>query len=255
MNRVASLAYGVVTYTIFFATFLYTIGFLGNFGVPKTIDSGSAIPVVQAVLVNLGLLALFALQHSVMARQGFKAWWTRIVPRQIERSTYVLATCVALGLLFWLWQPLPSAVWSVQEPALRTLAWGLFGVGLATVLYSTFLIDHFDLFGLRQVVLYFREHEYSEKRFSTPSLYRFIRHPLYVGWFITFWATPDMSAGRLLLAAVSTAYILVAIVFEERDLSQLLGEEYRSWRSRTPMFVPRLRRSAPEHTLSTAESR
>jgi len=254
MTRVASLAYGAVTYAIFLAIFLYTVGFLTNTGVPKSIDSGTAGPALQAVLVNLGLLTIFALQHSVMARQGFKAWWTRIVPRQLERSTYVLASCAAFASMYALWQPLPATLWSVEEPILRGLLWGLFALGLATVLYSTFLIDHFDLFGLRQVVLYFRRSEYTEKRFSTPSLYRHIRHPLYVGWFITFWATPDMSVGHLLLASVASAYILVAIVFEERDLGQLLGDEYRSWRARTPMFIPRPRRSAQHVALSASQT-
>lgn len=247
MKRLAFLVYGFVSYAIFFATFLYAAGFLANLGVPKTIDGGQlpGSPEVSsaaaAVALNLGLLSVFALQHSVMARIGFKRWWTRLVPRPIERSTYVLLSSAAMILLFWAWQPLTGEVYTVAGEVGRSLMGGLFVVGLATVLYATFLIDHFDLFGLRQVVLHFRGVDYSEKHFTTPSLYRHIRHPLYVGWFITFWATPDMTVGHLLFASMSTAYILVAIVFEERDLTTLLGREYSEWRARTPMFVPRLR--------------
>lgn len=242
MNRFVALVYGIVCYAIFFGTFLYAAAFLANVGVPKTIDSGIPGSAWAALGINLSLLSVFALQHSVMARIGFKRWWTRIVPQPVERATYVLASSLAMILLFWGWQPIPAVVWGFQGEIARAILYGLFGVGLATVLYSTFLIDHFDLFGLRQVVLHFRRQRYTEKKFVTPSLYKHIRHPLYVGWFITFWATPDMTLGHLLMAGVSTAYILVAILFEERDLGTLLGEEYRSYRARTPMFVPRLSR-------------
>lgn len=246
MKRLAALLYGIVCYVVFFGTFLYAVGFLGNAVVPKSIDSGVAGSALAAVGIDLALLAIFALQHSVMARIGFKRWWTRFVPQPVERSTYVLASSLAFILLFLYWQPLPAAVFTIESGALRTAMQGLFVLGVLTVLYATFLIDHFDLFGLRQVVLYFRARPYTEKRFVTPALYKHIRHPLYLGWFLTFWATPDMTVGRLLIAVVTTAYILVAIVFEERDLSTLLGREYRAYRERTPMFVPRLGRGTRE---------
>ena len=238
MPRVAALAYGSFCYVAFFLTFLYAIGFLANIGVPKSIDSGAPGPVGAAVAVNLALLSVFALQHSVMARRGFKRAWTRIVPQPVERATYVLASSAALWLVFGLWRPIPALVWDVTGAGALALM-ALFLGGVLTVLYATFLIDHFDLFGLRQVVLYFRGHPYTEKRFASPSLYRHVRHPLYVGWFMAFWFTPQMSVGHLLFAAVASAYILVAVLFEERDLLALLGEDYRRWRERTPAFFPR----------------
>jgi protein-S-isoprenylcysteine O-methyltransferase Ste14 len=239
MRPVFALVYGVVCYAAFFATFLYAIGFIGDFAVPKTINSGAAGSPAQAVIVNLLLLGVFALQHSVMARPGFKRAWTRIVPKPVERATYVLFSSAALWLLFAFWQPIPIPVWQLHGFAAAAMQ-GLFFLGVLTVLYATFLIDHFDLFGLRQVVLYFRGTPYTEKSFRTPSLYRWVRHPLYVGWFMTFWFTPAMSAGHLLFASVASAYILVAVVFEERDLLELLGDDYRRWRERTPKFVPRI---------------
>ena len=254
MQPAFALIYGIVCYVAFFATFLYAIGFIGDFVVPKTIDSGTPGPAAQAVLVNMALLAVFALQHSVMARQGFKRAWTRIVPQPVERATYVLASSAALWLLFAFWQPIPAVVWQVHGFAAAALQ-ALFFLGVLTVLYATFLIDHFDLFGLRQVVLYFRGTPYTEKRFATPSLYRHIRHPLYVGWFMTFWFTPVMSAGHLLFAAVASAYILVAIIFEERDLLALLGDDYRRWRERTPMFVPRVGGAQADPGVDAASAR
>ncbi len=241
MKRIAFLAYGSLCYLVFLGVFVYAAGFMTNLGVPKSIDSGEDGPPFVALGINLALLPVFALQHSVMARIGFKRWWTRIVPQPVERATYVLASCAAMIGLFWAWQPLPQVIFSLESEVGRAVAHGVFGLGVAIILYSTFLIDHFDLFGLRQVVLYFRGRPYSEKTFVTPSLYRHIRHPLYVGWFVFFWATPDLTVGHLLLAGITTAYILVAIVFEERDLSTLLGPEYREYRERTPLFVPRLR--------------
>jgi protein-S-isoprenylcysteine O-methyltransferase Ste14 len=238
MPRAIALAYGSFCYVAFFLTFLYAIGFLANLVVPKSIDSGAAGPVGQAVVVNLALLSVFALQHSIMARQGFKRVWTRIVPKPVERATYVLASSAAMWLLFAFWQPIPAVVWSFDGLAGLVLM-ALFLLGVLTVLYSTFLIDHFDLFGLRQVVLHFHGKPYTEKRFATPSLYRHVRHPLYVGWFMTFWFTPQMSVGHLLFASVASAYILVAVLFEESDLLELLGEDYRRWRERTPAFIPR----------------
>ena len=217
MKRFAVLLYGICSYAIFFGTFLYAVGFLANAVVPKSIDSGTAGPVGWAVLVNLALLGVFAVQHSVMARIEFKRWWTRVIPQPIERSTYVLASSLAMILLFWGWQPIGGTLYILESEIARTFMTALFAGGVCLVLYSTFLIDHFDLFGLRQTVLYFRGVDYSEKNFVTPSLYRYIRHPLYVGWFVTFWATPDMSWGHLFMAIGTTAYILVAIVFEERE--------------------------------------
>ena len=243
MRRILALVYGGFCYVAFFCTFLYAIGFLANVVVPKSIDSGAAGPPGTAILVDLALLSVFAVQHSVMARRGFKRVWTRVVPKPVERATYVLASSAALWLLFAWWQPIPAVVWQVTGFGGAALT-ALFFLGIATVLYSTFLIDHFDLFGVRQVVLFFRGRPYTEKRFATPSLYRHVRHPLYIGWFMSFWFTPQMSAGHLLFAAVASAYILVAILFEERDLLALLGEDYRRWRERTPMFVPRFGRRA-----------
>lgn len=239
MHRLTALTYGVISYAIFFGAFLYTIGFLGNFAVPKSIDSATSAPLATALLVDGLLLALFAIQHSVMARPGFKRWWTRFVPQPIERATYVLMSSLVLILLFWAWQPLGGHLWQIENPLGRVLLSSMFFLGLATVLYSTFLIDHFDLFGLRQVVLHFQGGAYSERAFATPGLYRHVRHPLYVGWFLTFWMTPDMSMGRLLFAVACTLYILAAIPLEERDLAEALGDDYRDWRQQTPMFIPR----------------
>jgi protein-S-isoprenylcysteine O-methyltransferase Ste14 len=239
MKRSAALAYGVFGYLVFFGTFLYLIGFIGNIGVPDSIDVGPAGPIGPALLVDTALLVLFALQHSVMARPGFKRVWTRLVPAPIERTTYVLATVAVLWVMFAFWRPLPQVIWEAEGMAAALLQAGfLAGVGL--VLFSTFLIDHFDLFGLRQVVLYALGRPYEEKRFTTPLLYKWIRHPLYVGWFATIWLAPTMTVGHFLLALVWTAYVLVAIPLEEADLGLLLGDRYRQWRGRTPMFVPRL---------------
>ena len=244
IRRIAALSYGATCYAIFFATFLYLIGFLANLFVPKSIDSGTAGPAGWALLVNGGLLALFGLQHSVMARPGFKRVLTRVVPRAIERSTYVLASSAALIVLFWQWRPMPAALFEVSGPIASGVATGLYLLGYGIILYSTFLIDHFDLFGLRQVFLRAMGRPYTEKRFATPSLYKRIRHPLYVGWIITFWATPSFTVGHLLFASAMTAYILVAIPYEERDLAAQLGEPYEKWRARTPAFVPRLGRGS-----------
>jgi protein-S-isoprenylcysteine O-methyltransferase Ste14 len=252
MSRAAVLVYGVVCYAVFFVTFLYLAGFVSNLVVPKSIDSGTPGPIGAALAIDTALLILFGLQHSVMARPRFKAWWTRFVPRPIERSTYVLASSVALIALFVLWQPIPQPVWQTEGTLASLLTAGLFA-GVGMVLVSTLLIDHFDLFGLRQVVLYFRGRPYEEKRFMTPFLYKWIRHPLYVGWFMTFWITATMSAGHFLLALVMTAYILVAIPIEERDLVRALGEPYRRWRDRTPQFVPRFGGGVVRPPRSVAE--
>jgi protein-S-isoprenylcysteine O-methyltransferase Ste14 len=254
VQRIGTLLYGIVCYAIFFATFLYLVGFMGDLAVPKSIDSGAAGPLGRALAGNTLLLALFGVQHSLMARPRFKAWWTRFVPRPIERSTYVLASSAVLGLLCWLWQPIPAAVWDVSGPVGTPALRGLFLAGVALVLYSTFLIDHFDLFGLRQVVLAFRRRAYAHERFVTPSLYRLVRHPLYVGWIVAFWATPVMSAGHFLFALVMTGYILLAIPLEERDLEVVHGEEYRRWRESTPAFVPGLGRPGDAPGSQIADS-
>jgi protein-S-isoprenylcysteine O-methyltransferase Ste14 len=250
MNRFLAFGFGVASYAVFFASFLYLVGFLGNVAVPKSIDTGTAADLGRALLVDTALLLLFGIQHSVMARPRFKAWWTRFVPHAIERSTYVLASSAVLVVTYALWQPIPAAVWSVESSAAATALTALFFAGVGLVLYATFLIDHFDLFGLRQVVLYFRDREYRDRHFALPLLYRLVRHPLYVGWIITFWATPVMSVGHFLFALVMTGYILVAIPMEERDLAQLHGEQYRRWRDRTPAFVPRFGARNPETSAS-----
>ncbi len=253
MKRTAFLIYGAVSYAIFLSVFLYNAAFLANVVVPKTIDSGTAGLPLEALLINLGLLSVFAVQHTGMARPAFKRWLTRVVPEPIERATYVLASSLVFIALFYLWRPMPEVVFQAESEGVRTALTGLFVVGVLTVLYSTFLIDHFDLFGLRQVVLYFRGRPYESKRFSNPSLYRFVRHPLYIGWFITFWATPDMTQGHLLLAVVTTAYILVAIPIEERDLLDVLGDDYREWRAHTPALIPFLKpRAAKSDRASDA---
>jgi protein-S-isoprenylcysteine O-methyltransferase Ste14 len=238
IGRTLALVYGIACYAIFFVTFLYLIGWLTNLVVPVSIDSGEAGHPIAALAIDLALVALFGLQHSVMARPGFKRAWTRIVPQPIERATYVLASSVVVILMFVFWQPIPAALWHFEGAAAVVMQAVAF-LGFGIVLYTTFLIDHFDLFGLRQVFLAWRGRGYTEKRFVTPSLYRFIRHPLYVGWMISFWATPALTVGHVVFASAMTAYILIAIRYEERDLAAALGEPYRSWRASTPMFFPR----------------
>ncbi|MCW5573427.1 MAG: hypothetical protein KIT37_10400 [Steroidobacteraceae bacterium] len=237
LKRISIFLYGILSYAIFFATFLYAIGFIGNLWVPKSMDSPRETTLAAALLVNLGLLALFALQHSVMARPAFKRWWTRIVPESAERSTYVLFTSLALIALFVFWQPLGGTVWQVQSTAGRTLLYGGYAFGWALVLYATFLINHFDLFGLRQVWLQLIGRPYQPLKFVTPAPYRLVRHPLYVGWLFVFWSIPDMSATHLLFAVMTTGYILIAIRFEERDLV-VAHPEYAEYRRRVPMLVP-----------------
>jgi protein-S-isoprenylcysteine O-methyltransferase Ste14 len=247
MARTLYLLFGVAAYALFFATFLYLIAFVGNLPwVPLTVDRGGPVgPVGLAVAADIALIALFGLQHSVMARAGFKRAWTRIVPPPIERSVYVVAASLALILLFLVWRPIPIGVWSVENPTGAAILWALFGLGWLIVLVSTFLISHFELFGLAQVWGHARGRaEVAPPTFRTPFFYRWIRHPLYSGFFLAFWAIPHMTAGHLLLAAGVSIYMLIAIRYEERDLIDLFGEDYQAYRNRAGMLTPRLRKRA-----------
>lgn len=232
------LLFGFFSYLVFFLTFVYAIGFVGNLGVPKGIDSGVEGPIVEAVTGNLLLLSIFALQHSIMARRGFKELWTRLVPPPMERSLYVLLSSAALILLFWQWRPMAQPIWSTEGRMLVIFLTGFFWIGWGTVLVSTFLIDHFELFGVKQSLYHFLERELPGHRFVTPALYRWVRHPIMLGFIIAFWSTPAMSQGHLLFAMVTTTYILIAIQLEERDLLSSFGEEYRSYRDRVSMILP-----------------
>jgi methanethiol S-methyltransferase len=236
--RSGALLYGIASYLVFFVTFVYAIGFVENLLVPKTIDGGPAAPTAQALIVNLLLMSLFAIQHSVMARKGFKQWWTRFIPVSVERATYVLLASLALALLIWQWRPMPTIVWQVADPQFAMALTALSFVGWLIVLTSTFLINHFELFGLHQVANNLVGRPMPAPRFRTPIYYRFVRHPIYLGFIIAFWAAPTMSAGHLLFAAVTTAYIFVGIWLEERDLVDMFGDDYRRYRKRVAMLVP-----------------
>jgi protein-S-isoprenylcysteine O-methyltransferase Ste14 len=250
MQRVLVFLYGAVAYAIFFATFLYAIGFVGNLFVPKAIDSAPQVPFIHALLVNLGLLGIFAVQHSVMARPFFKRWVTRFIPQAAERSTFVLAASVALIVLFYFWQPMGGVVWSVENPQAQILLHVLFAFGWLLVLVSTFLINHFDLFGLRQVWLNLHRKPYTNLKFGTPMIYRLVRHPLYLGFVLGFWATPVMTVAHLVFAAATTAYILIAIQLEERDLMDA-HPEYAEYRRQVPMIIPFLGRAMGRRGAAT----
>jgi methanethiol S-methyltransferase len=239
MGRIIAFVYGAICYLVFFGTFLYAIGFVGNLVVPKSIDTGpAAATLARALIMNVILLSIFALQHSVMARPAFKQLWTRFVPKAVERSTYVLFSSLALILLFWQWRPMRDVVWSVENTAGVYILWALFFLGWAIVLLSTFMINHFDLFGMRQVDHFRRGEEYTDLGMREPGFYKFVRHPIMIGFIIAFWATPRMTYGHLLFAAVTTVYILVAIQLEERDIVSTHGQAYEDYRKRVSMLLP-----------------
>lgn len=241
MGRIIAFLYGAIAYVIFFISILYAIGFVGNFLVPKSIDSGPETPFGQALLVNALLLGLFAIQHTIMARPGFKRWWTQIIPKSVERSTFVLVASLLLLLLYWQWRPIGGMVWEVKNSLGQNILYAIFVIGWVQVFLSTFLINHFDLFGLRQVFLNLRKKEYKPLSYVTPMLYGMVRHPLMLGLIIAFWATPMMSLGHLIFAIGTTLYILVGIQFEERDLITVHGKSYENYRQQVPMLVPFLK--------------
>jgi len=236
--RMIAFLYGIIAYFVFFVTFLYAIGFVAGMVVPKTIDSGAVGPAMEAAIVNLILMSLFAVQHSVMARRQFKEWWTQYVPKSVERSTYVLFSSLALALLLWQWRPIPTVVWQIDDPRIAMAVTAISLLGFLIALTSTFLINHFELFGLHQVANNLTGRSMPTPRFRTPLYYKFVRHPLYLGFIIAFWAAPTMTIGHLLFAAVTTSYIFVGILLEERDLVDLFGDDYRRYKQRVSMLVP-----------------
>jgi methanethiol S-methyltransferase len=243
MGAWLSVAYGLGCYVLFLGTFLYAVGFVGDLVVPKSVDSGSTAPLADALVVNTLLLAVFAVQHSVMARQGFKRWWTRFVSPAVERSTFVLAASLALVLLFWQWRPITGVVWQVDAPVAVILLQAVFWLGWTALLISTFLINHFELFGLRQVFARLAGRSLPAPTFKTPLFYRYVRHPIYVGFLLAFWAAPTMTVGHLMFAIATTCYILIGIGFEERDLVRQFGDRYRAYRAQVGMLIPRLNAS------------
>jgi methanethiol S-methyltransferase len=238
VGRLLALVYGFVSYAIFLGGFLYAIGFVSGLAAPKTIDTGPVVPMPQALVVNLVLMSVFAIQHSVMARRQFKQWWTQFVPKPVERSTYVLFASLALVLLFWQWRPIPAVIWEITDPGIAKAILGLSLIGWLIVLTSTFLINHFELFGLHQVANNLTGRPMPAQRFRTPLFYKFVRHPIYLGFIIAFWATATMTIGHLLFAAVTTAYIFVGILLEEHDLVELFGDDYRRYKDRVSMLLP-----------------
>jgi protein-S-isoprenylcysteine O-methyltransferase Ste14 len=238
VSRILALVYGLASYAFFLVTFLYLLGFIEGFVVPKTIDTGAPAPLLESLVVNLGLIVIFGLQHSIMARPGFKQWWAQWVPASIERSTYVLFSSLALALLCWQWRPMPTVLWSVADPTVAMALIGLSLIGWLIVLTSTYLINHFELFGLQQVTNNLTGREMPAPVFRTPFFYQFVRHPIYLGFVIALWATPTLTGGHLLLAAVLTAYIVIGILLEERDLVAFFGDDYRRYRERVSMLVP-----------------
>jgi protein-S-isoprenylcysteine O-methyltransferase Ste14 len=250
MKRYLTVAYGAAAYLLFLAAFLYLVGFVGNLLVPRTVDHGLPAPIGQAVLVNVLLVGAFGVQHSVMARPSFKAWWTRFVPPSIERSTYVVLSSAVLVLLYWQWRTMPAAIWDVRQPAGRLAVWAIFWLGWAIALASTFMVSHFDLFGLRQVYLAWRGKPYTHIGFHARFLYRLVRHPLMLGFLIAFWAAPTMTAGHLLFSIAMTGYILIAVRLEERNLVAALGDEYRDYRREVPALLP-LKNPSTRHSTET----
>ena len=238
IGRVVVFLYGILAYLVFFASFLYAIGFVSGLVVPKTIDDGAAVPAMEGLIVNILLMSLFAVQHSVMARRQFKEWWTQYVPKSMERSTYVLFASLALVLLLWQWRPMPAVVWQIDNPAIAMTVTGISLLGWLIVLTSTFLINHFELFGLHQITNNLTGRPMPAPRFRTPLFYKFVRHPIYLGFIVAFWAAATMTVGHLLFAAVTTAYIMVGILLEERDLVDIFGDDYRRYRDRVSMLVP-----------------
>ena len=250
MKRIAYFIYGTFCYLFFLGIFLYAIGFLGNVGVPTTIDGAPRIPFGLALTINVVLLGIFAVQHSVMARQEFKRWWIQYVPQPIERSTYVLFTNIALALLFYAWQPMGGEMWTIHDSLGEGLMYGLFAIGWGIVLAATLMINHFDLFGMRQVWFHLRKQEYTPLQFKTPALYRAVRHPLYVGWLLVFWSTPTMTVAHLAFALMTTIYILMAIQWEEKDLVATHGKAYQEYRRHVPMLIPRFFKKGPKNQES-----
>ena len=238
VGRFVAFLYGVAAYAVFFASFLYAIGFVSGLVVPKTIDTGPVVPITEALIVNILLMSLFAVQHSVMARKQFKEWWTQYVPKSVERSTYVLFASLALVLLFWQWRPIPTVVWQVADPQIAMAIISLSFVGWLIVLTSTFLINHFELFGLHQVTNNLTGRPMPQQHFRTPLFYKLVRHPIYLGFIIAFWLSPTMTVGHLLFASVTTAYIVVGALLEEHDLIEMFGDDYRRYRQRVSMLVP-----------------
>jgi methanethiol S-methyltransferase len=258
MGGIASVLYGGLVYLVFLATFLYASAFVGNLPVPKTIDSGEPGPIIAALVIDILLLGLFAIQHSVMARPAFKRWWTRWVPSPVERTTYVLFASLALLLLYWQWRPIPDPVWSVTNPVGALVLQAVFWIGWAVVLLSTFLINHFELFGLRQVYARLRGETLPSPVFRTPLLYKNVRHPIYLGFLLAFWATPAMTVGHLLFALATSGYILIGIYLEERDLIALFGDQYRRYREQVSMLIPlpgRKAKSSPRMAAGEFERR